>query len=279
MKEVLLVPKGQSKIPVEAEVISPDVFTGKQLSEIEVLPVYVGNQTHALKDYFIVKGETAEKAVEQLITVRGDISHVKYVGSSMTAGRISVEGDIGMHAGSQMSGGEISVKGSASDWAGAEMRGGLLRIKGNAGDLLGAAYRGSKDGMTGGCIVVEGYAGCEAGSFMRRGMIVTMGSIGPFAGVHMNGGQIFVFGKTSKRLGAQMKGNGGVIVCLGGVEELLPTFYQDTTYNPGFMRIYMKTLRDDLGLKEADKFIDATFKRYRGDTSVGGDGDILILEG
>jgi len=278
MRELRLKPKTTPDLPVEAETICPDLLAGKGLPEIDGLPVYMGNQTHTLGDYFEVEGDVAETAEGQLIVVEGDIPWAKYVGSKMTGGRIVVEGDVGMHVGSQMSGGEIIVNGCASDWAGAEMSGGLLRIKGDAGELLGAAYRGSSEGMKGGCIVVEGNAGVESGSFMRRGMIVVLGNIGPFAGAHMNGGEIFIFGCASRRLGAEMKGNGGIIVCLGEVEALLPTFVYDTTYMPTSMRLYLRELRDELEIHEAGKFLDASFKRYRGDMAVGGNGEILIAE-
>jgi len=278
MKELRLRPKARPDLPVEAETITPDVFAGRSLPEIERLPVHVGNSTQTLGDYFDVEGETAEAATEQLVIIEGDIPWLKYLGANMTAGHIVVNGAAGMHLGAQMSGGEITVDGSTSDWAGAEMRGGLLRIGGEAGNLLGAAYRGSGEGMTGGCIVVEGSAGVEMGSFMRRGMIVVLGGVGPFAGAHMNGGEIFVFGRAARRLGAEMRGNGGVIVCLGEVEELLPTFVYETTYRPTFMRLYLRELRDALGIKEAEGFIDAPFRRYRGDIAVGGEGEILIAE-
>jgi len=278
MKTLRLKPKTKPALPVEAETISPDFIAGKTLAEIRGLPVHVGNQTHTLGDYFEVEGEAAETASEQTIIVEGDIPWAKYVGAGMTGGRILVEGGVGMHVGAQMTGGEITVNGSASDWAGAEMRGGLLRIRGDAGDLVGAAYRGSSEGMTGGCIVVEGCAGVETGSFMRRGMIVVLGDVEPFAGAHMNGGEMFIFGRAARRLGAEMKGNGGIIVCLGEVEALLPTFVYDATYRPTFMKLYLRMLRDKLGIQAAGKFLDAPFRRYRGDTAVGGNGEILIAE-
>jgi hypothetical protein len=94
----------------------------------------------------------------------------------------------------------------------------------------------------------------------------------------MNGGQIFVFGRASRRLGAEAKGNGGFIACLGEVESILPTYLYDTTYNPAFMKLYLRQLRDELGIEEAMKFIDTPFRRYRGDLAVGGNAEILIAE-
>jgi formylmethanofuran dehydrogenase subunit C len=278
MEELRLTPKKMPGIPVEAELISPDTVAGKTLKEVRTLTVYVGNTERTLGDFFKVSGKVAEKASEQLIVVDSEVPDVKYIGSGMTTGQVLVEGCVGMHAGAQMEGGELVVTGSASDWAGAEMKGGLLRIHGDAGNQLGAAYRGSPEGMTGGCIVVGGNVGVEAGAFMRRGMIVIKGDVGPFLGVHMNGGEIFVFGRAARRLGAEAKGNGGFIACLGEVEALLPTYIHDTTYRPDFMKLYLRQLRDQLGIFEAGEYLDTSFGRYRGDLAVGGTGEILVAE-
>ena len=278
MKELWLTPKQMPSIPVEAEVICPDAVAAKTLEEVMALKVYVGNSTHLLGEFFEVEGEVADKPADQMIVVDGSVPTVKYIGAKMAEGKILVKGCAGMHTGAQMSGGELIVEENTRDWAGAEMKGGLLRIGGDSRNQTGAAYRGSSEGMTGGCIVVDGDTGLETGAFMRRGMIVVRGNAAPFAGVHMNGGEIFVFGRAERRIGAEAKGNGGFIACLGGVEAVLPTYVYDTTYRPTFMKLYLRQLRDELGIDEATKFIDAPFSRYRGDLAVGGNAEILIAE-
>jgi len=278
MKTLTLVPKEVTAIPVEAEVISPTAVAGMSLKEVQRLNVYQGKVRLTLADHFDASGEVAENPAEQVIVVEGDAPHVKYMGAAMDAGKLVVKGNVGMHTGSQMTGGTLTVEGGAADWAGAEMKGGLLRIDGDAGHLLGAAYRGSSEGMTGGCIVVGGGVGSEAASFMRRGMIIVKGDTSPFTGVHMNGGEILVFGKAGKRLGAQAKGNGGFMACLGGVEELLPTYMYDTTYTPTFMRLYLRQLAETLNVDEALRYLDKPLRRYRGDLAVGGNAEILIAE-
>lgn len=278
MKNLTLVPKEVTAIPVEAEVISPTVVAGRSLRDVQRLTVYQGKVRLTLADHFDVSGEVAETPAEQMIVVDGDVPHVKYIGAAMDAGRLVVKGDAGMHTGSQMAGGMLTVEGGAADWAGAEMKGGVLRIDGDAGHLLGAAYRGSSEGMTGGCIVVGGGVGSEAASFMRRGMIVVRGETGPFTGVHMNGGEILVFGRAGKRLGAQAKGNGGFMACFGGVEELLPTYIYDTTYTPTFMSLYLRRLTETLNVDEALRYLEKPLRRYRGDLAVGGNAEILIAE-
>jgi len=278
MKELILKPKKLPELPLEAEAITPDSVAGKTLKEINALPVYVGNTTETLGKYFDIKGETAETPSDQLIAIQGECGNVKYIGAGMTAGHLIVEGCVGMHAGAEMSGGELIVTGSVSDWAGAEMKGGLMRIHGDAGHQLGAAYRGSPEGMTGGVIVVGGGVGLEAAAFMRRGMLVIHGDVGSFLGAHMNGGEIFVFGKVARRFGAEAKGNGGFIACFGGVESILPTYVYDTTFRPDFMKLYLRQLRDQLGVEVAGEHLETSFRRYRGDIAVGGTAEILVAE-
>jgi formylmethanofuran dehydrogenase subunit C len=278
MKELLLTPKKLPKLPLEAEVITSDSVAGKTLKEVRALPVYVGNTAQTLGKYFEIKGRTAKAPSDQLIAIQGECENVKYIGAGMTAGRLIVEGCVGMHVGAEMEGGELIVTGSASNWAGAEMKGGLLRIHGDAGHQLGAAYRGSPEGMTGGVIIVGGDVGLEAGAFMRRGMLIIHGNVSPFLGVHMNGGEIFVFGKVARRFGAEAKGNGGFIACFGEVESILPTYVYDTTFRPDFMKLYLRKLRDQLGIEAAGKYIETSFRRYRGDIAIGGTAEILVAE-
>ncbi len=263
---------------MEAEVITPDSVIGKTIKEVRSLPVYIGNTIQMLEDYFYVNGKTAEISSDQLISIQGECENVKYIGYGMTAGHIIVEGSVGMHVGAKMEGGKLIVTGSASNWAGAEMKGGLLKIHKDAGHQLGAAYRGGTKGITGGVIIVGGGVGLEAGAFMRRGMLVIQGNAAPFLGVHMNGGEIFVFGRVAKRVGAGAKGNGGFIACFGGVDSLLPTYVYDGTFRPDFMKLYLRQLRDQFGIKSAGKYLDTSLRRYRGDNAVGGNGEILITE-
>ena len=94
----------------------------------------------------------------------------------------------------------------------------------------------------------------------------------------MNGGEIFVFGRVARRFGAEAKGNGGFIACFGEVESLLPTYVYDTTFRPDFMKLYLRQLRDQLGIEAAGEHLETSFRRYRGDIAVGGTAEILIAE-
>ena len=192
----------------------------------------------------------------------------------MSRGRLRVVGNAGMHLGAYMKGGTIEVTGNASDWVGAEMAEGLIRIGGNAGGQVGAAYRGSPSGMKGGTILVGGSAGLEVGMRMRRGVIVIAGLARDFAGLQMKGGTIFLLGGAELRTGAWMKR--GTIVSLAPI-PLLPTFAYACAYDPTFLRVYARYLHT-LGYKIPSDAEHGAYRRYSGDTSVPGKGEILVWQ-
>ena len=218
---ITLVPKDNFKLPIEGKNVTPDIFTGKTVKEIEALEMWEGNRKRTIGEMFDVKDD-GTSSEEFTIKIEGNICSVRNIGTQMSKGQIIVDGDVGMHLGEAMTGGCISVFGNAESWVGSRMKDGTIEIKGNAGDYIGAAYRGSTEGMNGGKIIIHGNAGHEVGCFMRGGFIKILGNVGIFAGIHMRGGTIFVQGVSQGRAGAQMKG--GKIVLAGHSEDVLPTF-------------------------------------------------------
>ncbi len=264
-----LILKLPPQAPLEAEVISPDVFSGKSAAEIVRLPIMYGNEPAQLGDFFQVDGEgTAE------IILNGDLSRIKNVAAGMKQGKVNINGDVGMHLGAGMHGGEINVFGNVSDWAGAEMTGGKIHIRGNAGHGLGGAYRGSRWGMNRGLIIAEGHAGNEVGAVMRRGLIVVTGNAGDFAGAFMIAGSIIVLGKLGSRAGAGLLR--GTIVTFQ-LAELLPTYRYDCSYHPGFLKFIFHTLRGH-GLSIPDDYAAGCYRRYSGDFNRLGKGEILVYD-
>jgi formylmethanofuran dehydrogenase subunit C len=262
--------KTQPSAPLEADCITPDNFLGKSSVEIAGLPVVCGNETTQLGDFFSVEGDGDSE-----VTVEGDLARVKHIGAGMAQGQITVHGNVGMHLGAAMRGGRIVVYGSAGDWAGAEMRGGQLHIHGDAGHVLGAAYRGGRRGMTRGLIVVDGNAGNEVGSVLRRGVIVVGGDTGDVTGAFMIAGSILVLGHLGERAGTGMK-RGSIIA--RHEPKLLPTFRYACTYRPVFLRMLLIELRS-LGAPIEQEWIDGRYRRYSGDLTALGKGEILTLEG
>ena len=262
--------KNVPDVPLEVESITPDLFIGKTAAEIAALPVTVGNRTGCLGDFFLISGDG-----EPEIVLEGDLARVKLIGAGMTQGRIHVRGDAGMHLGAGMRGGTIVVDGNAADWAGAEMRGGHIHIKGNAGHCLGAAYRGGPKGMDRGVIIVDGNAGNEAGATMRRGLIVIRGNSGDFTGAFMIAGSVVVCGQPGERCGAGLKR--GTVIVFNPV-HLLPSYRYACTYRPPFMGLLARHLRG-MGVTFPDAWANGRFRRYCGDLTALGKGEILEWEG
>jgi len=264
---ITLILKRQPNVPLEAEVISPDVTAKLEHDAVRALPVYLGKRQCRLDEFFEVDGTASDE-----LTIRGDASRVKWIGRGMTRGRITIQGNAGMHLGAYMKGGSIEVTGNASDWVGAEMSDGLIRIHGDAGGQVGAAYRGSMTGMRNGTILIDGSAGLEVGMRMRRGIIAIGGPVRDFAGLQMKGGTIFLLGGAEVRTGAWMVR--GTIVSLVPI-PLLPTFVSACAYNPPFLSIYAKHLQS-LGISIPVDATQGSYQRFIGDASVPGKGEILI---
>jgi len=267
MGKIEIAPLEKPRVPVEAEVISPDVFAGKSLEEIGNLEMWRGNKKKKLKELFRISGDAGGTPSEVTIIINGDVSFVKRIGQGMTAGEIIIKGNVGMHVGAGMTGGKIVVEGNADHWAGAEMKAGILHIKGNAGNYLGGNYRGGigmselQKGVYG-TIIVEGNAGNEIGAWMAGGKIVVKGNVGTFTGVHMTKGSIIVHGNAAERAGGEMRG--GTIVVMGRLSELLPSF----------------EYKGEAGEVEVDgEKIAGPFLTFSGDLAENGKGMIYIFKG
>ncbi|MGH7194089.1 MAG: formylmethanofuran dehydrogenase subunit C [Candidatus Saccharimonadales bacterium] len=259
--------KHELPVPLEAEVLTPDRLADLPLDQIRALPVYLGKRNCRLDEFFDIEGEPSDELV-----IHGQAQRIKSIGRGMTRGRITLHGDAGMHLGAQMTGGTIEVFGNASDWVGGEMSGGLIHIRGNAGGQVGAAYRGSLSGMRGGTVIVDGSAGMEIGMRMRRGTIVVGGPVKDFAGLQMKGGSLFLLSGAEIRTGAWM--SRGTIVSLAPL-RLLPTFSYACTYQPPFLRLYARHLAT-WGITLPHDGAAGVYRRYTGDTSVPGKGELLI---
>ncbi len=252
MAQVLLRPKAQFKISVEAENISPDKFAGKTEKEIQSLEAWMGNHKTTLGELFSIKVNGIGTAAETTIIMEGDFSRVKRIGEGMTAGLIMVKGNVDMHLGWKMSGGKISVTGDADSWVGREMKGGEITIEGNAGYYLGAGYRGESCGMRGGKITVSGNALDFLGEHMCGGEILVKGNAGILPGLSNNGGKIVIVGSASRPGSEMAKG----MIIVGRVEEMMPVFKLEGT----------------------ETLDGVTYKKYTGDVIVNGKGLLYVKE-
>jgi formylmethanofuran dehydrogenase subunit C len=259
----------QPTVPLETDGLAPDRLATCRRGEVEALTVWHGNERAQVGDFFAVSGSAGEE-----LRVEGDLARVKFLGAGMTAGRLTIGGDAGMHTGAGMSGGELVVAGRVGDFAGVGMRGGRLVVEGCAGHHLGGARQGERAGMRGGEILVYGDAGEQVGAGLRRGLIAVAGRAGDAAGLRMLAGTIVASGGVGARPGAGMRR--GTIVAMSQV-TLLPTFRFACSYRPPFLRLYLRRLRA-LGLPLTDEQIEGRYARWSGDGLELRRGEILMLE-
>jgi formylmethanofuran dehydrogenase subunit C len=256
-------------VPLEAEILSPDILANLSNTEIRALTVYHGKRQLPLSEFFDVEGERSADLV-----IHGALHKVRWVGRAMSQGSITVHGTVGMHLGAHMRGGRIEVHGNASDWIGAEMKNGFIRVHGNAGGQIGAAYRGDLKGMSNGTIIIDGSAGLEVGMRMRRGTIVVGGLAKDFAGLQMKGGTIILLSGAEIRTGAWM--NRGTIISLKPL-QMMPTFTHSAHGNPVFVNLlanYVKVFGINLPCAAAE----GRYQLYSGDLSVSNKGEILVWQ-
>jgi formylmethanofuran dehydrogenase subunit C len=256
----------QPDVPLAADVLVPDRLAGAD--DVAALELWHGNERTRLGEFFAVSGAGDDVRLE------GDLSRVKRVGAGMTAGRLTVAGDAGMHVGAGMRGGELHVEGDAGDGAGAGMRGGTLVVRGSAGRGLGGALPGERAGMRGGEIVVGGDAGAQAGAGLRRGLIAVAGRAGEAAGLRMLAGTIVTLGGLAPHAGAGMR-RGSIVTMAPAAPPA--TFVFSCAYRPPFLRLYLRRLRA-LGLAVSDEQLDGRYARWCGDGLELRRGEILILE-
>jgi formylmethanofuran dehydrogenase subunit C len=269
---LVLTLKQPTAIPIEVDSIRLETVRGQSVDEIGQTPVQYGNKQPPLAEFFQVAGSASD---DEHIVWRGDCSKVKLIGACWNAGRVTVEGDAGMHIGAEMRGGEIVVEGNAGDWVGAEMKGGRIRVGGNTGHCTGAVYRGGRRGMSGGEILIGGNAGNELGHTLRRGLIAVRGNAGDGLGFNMLAGSIFIFGAVGIRPGAGMRRGTIGLLGLGAAPTMLPTFKYSCTYYPEFLRVYLLHLARN-GFPVPEECLAAVYRRYNGDFLELGKGEILV---
>jgi formylmethanofuran dehydrogenase subunit C len=247
-------PRKKPNIPIEAESIIPHNFLrGTDLS------VYEGNKQRSLDEIFFITVEGPAVSPDQVeVILKGDTGRIKRVGEYMNAGKIVVEGDIGMHCGNFMSAGQITVRGNADAWLGREMRGGEIVCHGNAGHYCGAGYRGEKRGMRGGRLEVLGNAGDFLAEYLCGGEVIIHGDTGDLPGVEMRGGKLVIEGSCTRPCGNM---SGGTCLVFGQVHDLLPTFEKRE-----------RTQVDFRGM-------NVTMDTYHGDVANRGKGSLLVRSG
>ena len=247
--------------------LNPSAIGALSLGGIERLAVGTGGDEISLADLFTVTGAASDQ-----IVIEGGNERIDGLGAGLASGTLVIDGDAGAYAGLGMKGGRLEIKGSAGAYAASGMSGGVLLVGGNAGDSLGAARTGEKFGMAGGIVRVGGNIGGRCGDRMRRGTIIARGSIGPAAGSRMMGGTIWAEGGFGDGPGPLLRR--GTLIA-PKVSRLLPTFVDCGRHELVILAILGRYLKAELG-ELAPTVPSGPVRRYAGDTSTIGKGELLI---
>ncbi|MBA3311813.1 MAG: formylmethanofuran dehydrogenase subunit C [Planctomycetota bacterium] len=269
MSELVLTLRRPVPRRLDASPIAPDKLAGRSVGEIKNMVLYFedGERT-VIGAVFDVAGTASND-----LRIVGALSRVDRLGTGMTSGILTIEGDAGHRVGDAMSGGRIEVAGDAGNFIGREMRGGEIIVRGDVGDGAGGASPGSKRGMTGGEIVVFGSAGARTGACMRRGVIAVGGDVGPGALRAAIAGTLVAFGNISPPAGRWSKR--ASLIALADV-AIPPSYEYSCTYQPGFVRVLLTHLRRRYGLSAPPGLHEHEwYERYDGDMAELGRGEIL----
>lgn len=221
----------------------------------------------ALGDLFAIDGTPDGTA-----TLAGDFTLAERVGAGLADGVLRVEGNVGDRAGAGLAGGRLEVAGNAGHSTGEGMSGGLIVVRGNTGNRAGAAAPGRKRGMTGGELVILGNAGDETGAHMRRGLVAVGGTTGCCTLLSTIAGTVVACGATGPD--AALWNKRGSLICLGAVEPSA-TYRYACMIQPVYLRLLFRRLREVHGLPVSEAHIAGRFRRYSGDFSETGKGEIL----
>lgn len=250
----------------------PERFLELSASEIERLPLDVGNRRHCVGDWFTVEA----RGEPPWLVIEGATARLDDIGAGMSTGEIRVLGNAGAYLGRGMRGGSLTLEGSAGWGAACDLQGGLLRITGDVGDGLGGALSGNRSGMSGGTVLVSGNAGERAGERLRRGLIVIGGAAGAACGAGMIAGTILAGGAIGRHSGTAMRR--GSILALGGATGMVPSFGDCGSHDLLFPRMLGRHLAG-LGWGALAGRLATAFHRFVGDRAVGGRGELLVPSG
>ncbi|MBU0771130.1 MAG: formylmethanofuran dehydrogenase subunit C [Gammaproteobacteria bacterium] len=254
---------------VDVGMLNPTALAGQSVADIAAIRLSVGRTTPSVGELFDIAGDDVGD-----IVFRAGCDRLERIGAGMKSGRISVEGDAGAYVGQGLLGGVITISGSAGAFCASGMKGGRIEIAGNVGDAAGGAIPGDMKGMAGGLLLVAGNAGERLGDRMRRGQILVSGNAGDFCGTRMIAGTIAVAGSVGAYPGYLMKR--GTLIVNSTPAQLVPGFVDCGPHRLGFLSLLYASWK---GLPGAFGALDTgacTVRRYMGDMSVSGRGELLV---
>jgi formylmethanofuran dehydrogenase subunit C len=247
--------------------LTPDRLAGVDAKAIERIALNTMRTPVCVADVFRIHPRDPARVV-----IEGGSSRFDNVAKGMSSGEVLLDGDAGLCAGRSMAGGRLEIRGSVGPWAASGLLGGRVEIAGDAGERLGGPLAGERTGMSGGIVVVAGNAAERAGDRLRRGLIVVEGDAGASPGSRMIAGTLIVCGEAGPLPGYLMRR--GTLVLAQVREPLPPTFVAVGGHDLLFFRLLARTLQPVS--RRAAKLLAGRARRFAGDMSILGKGEVLI---
>lgn len=268
MKPLTFTLKKALPTSIDFSEITPDKLKDKALEHIRDQLLSNGKEKIKISDVFEVDGDDVEN-----IVIQGDCVSARHVGSEMSFGTLTIQGNVGDYAGMRMQGGTLIVKGHAGNFTGSAMKDGVIHIQDDTGDFLGAPIPGDSFGISGGLVIVDGNAGDRAGDKMRRGVMLIKGNVGDYCGSRMIAGTIAIVGNAGEGIGFSMQRG---TILLKQLPTLLATFNDCGTHHLAFLGLLQNYLAST-GFAVSQFINQGTrVKRFVGDRGNGGLGEILV---
>ncbi|MCA9138286.1 MAG: formylmethanofuran dehydrogenase subunit C [Planctomycetales bacterium] len=246
---------------IDASAIRREWLCEKSESEINALEITVDGLAVSLGDVFELSIASSE---DTQIVIEGELDEVHGLGTLHDQGDFRIVGNAGHGIGSGMTGGTLSVDG-------------------DAGDYVGGPYGAHKVGMAGGVIKITGHVGSYAGHRMRRGVILVHGNAGQMLAASAVAGTICVGGHVGQYVAVGMKRGTIVLANSSGLvnqaDEMGGTssnrFSPPMRFDPAFLNLYRDPMFDEitLSLRQLPVF------RTRADRTVGGLGEVIFPAG
>jgi formylmethanofuran dehydrogenase subunit C len=267
VKALIFALRGEPAQRLDLSPLTAQGLAGKSLKEIERIELQTTRIRVTAGEVFRVSGGDPAN-----IHFAGGSKRFDRVGCAMSAGRIVVDGDVGVEAGRLMTGGRLSVRGDAGPFAASGMGGGMLEISGDAGERLGGPLSGEMTGMRGGLAHVRGNAGERAGDRLRRGTILIEGFAGAYAGSRMIAGTL-VIGRQAGDLPGYLMGRGTIV--LGEEAAMLSPSFVDCGEHDLVAARLLGAFIGQTSTKLA-ALLRRPLRRYAGDMAALGKGEILL---
>ena len=242
----------------------------KNISQIKI---YVNRKESIVGKLFSIKISKIKSETNE-IEIHGCNKFCHYLGYGWKKNKLFVNSDLGSNIGYKMISGAIKIKGSVDNFLGAEMSGGEIYVKGNAGNFVGSSYLGVKQGMKGGEIIIDGHAGDFLGCFIRRGLIIVKGNVGRFCCFKMIAGNVILFKSFKSSLGLSMK-RGTIFLMSNNIKNIGARSSKSFDFVES---IFFKYFKRYLKSKFSINLGNNKYKRFYGDRSVNGIGEILVRQ-